>query len=667
MRFTREDIDNINFDVIEKVFKKKLPSLGFNIRQPQLEMANEILEMVKNRKKCLVVEAGVGTGKSFGYLIPLLVLQNRDRYGFSIIVSTGTISLQEQLIKDLSYLKQSLNLSTNVVLAKGNTHFLCLDRLSKQFSKVDKPSWIEELKDYSEYGDRAELENLIPQIDNIWGNINVQNCKFRGCNFYDQCGHIRLREVRKKSNSVIVTNHDQLIANAKAQERGKSLFPSDTEMIVVDEAHNLEEKARNSLSLSWNLNSINSLLRAADKYLQRSDDYKGVSNSKKKTQKSLNQLFHILQSYCNSEARKNEKYGNDTQKYEFPFLEKALLEELKKELKSYSVYLQLLEDSNDELDNVIDLLEELISFFETLYIDVNKIFWLEMKGTDGKNISLNSVPKEMDEIIHSYFFSKSKAPMILTSGTISQQGGDAYQRYEYLLKTLGIDLLRESELALSAPKISPFNYDENAILYISSNLPSPKEIDKFRKHAILEIINLLKLTDGRSLILFTSKSDMQFVHSQLILENLPWTLLVQKEGSSQEEVKKKFSQEEKSVLLSTGIFWEGMDIAGPSLSNLIIFKLPFSVPDPILKYKASLSDSELMEVYVPEMIIKLRQGLGRLIRKETDKGIVTILDSRISSVQNKIYRNTILEVIPFKNVTESFQEVEKFVKDVLKL
>ena len=168
------------------------------------------------------------------------------------------------------------------------------------------------------------------------------------------------------------------------------------------------------------------------------------------------------------------------------------------------------------------------------------------------------------------------------------------------------------------------------------------------------------------MILFTSKSDMQFVYSQLQEENLPWTLLVQREGSSQEEVKKKFSEEENSILLSTGIFWEGIDIAGPSLSNLIIFKMPFSVPDPILKYKASLSKNGFLEVYLPEMVIKLRQGLGRLIRKETDKGIVTILDSRISSVQNTTYRKTVLEAIPFKNVTEDFQEVEKFVNDVLK-
>nr|WP_272509028.1 helicase C-terminal domain-containing protein [Psychrobacillus psychrodurans] len=181
-----------------------------------------------------------------------------------------------------------------------------------------------------------------------------------------------------------------------------------------------------------------------------------------------------------------------------------------------------------------------------------------------------------------------------------------------------------------------------------------------------EIIKLLTLTEGRSMILFTSKSDMQFVYTQLKEKNLSWSLFVQQEGSSQEAVKKKFLEDEHSILLSTGIFWEGIDIPGSSLSNLIIFKLPFPVPDPILEYKASRSLNGFSEVYLPEMLIKLRQGLGRLIRKENDRGIATILDSRISSVQNKNYRDNVIDSLPFRNITEDFEVVKEFVRDVLK-
>ncbi|WP_312124670.1 ATP-dependent DNA helicase [Lysinibacillus boronitolerans] len=662
MYYTKEDIDNISFEVIEKIFKKKLTSLGLSIREPQLEMANEILEMVRGKKNCLVVEAGVGTGKSFGYLVPLLTLQNHDRFGFSIIISTGTISLQEQLIKDIKFLLEKLQLQKNVVLAKGKTHFLCLDRAAKNYSNKEISDWI----DYSKYGDRAELETVVPDIDNIWGNINIQNCKFRNCEYFEQCGYISLRENMKKSKSIIVTNHDQLIANAKniANHR-HPIFTTDTEIIVVDEAHNLEEKSRNALTETWSKNKINEVLKIVDNFLRRSGDYEGTKKRKIKIENLTEKLFRMLESHCEREIRKNEKMGYETQRLSLPHLNETLLKELVKELKSYNISLQLSESSINDYENVIDSIEDLINFINSISSDDNKIFWIEI--TNSKRILINSVQKEMNKIIYKYFFSGEKVPVILTSATISQSGESVFDQYDYLISSLGIDSLKYNQLALSKPKLSPFNYKENALLYIPPNLPHPKDTDNFRKKALSEIISLVRLTEGRTMILFTSKNDMLYVYSEFKGLNLPWKVFIQNTGSSQESIKQEFIEDENSILLSTGTFWEGIDIPGPSLSNLIIFKLPFPVPDPILEYKKSVSEDGFLEVYLPEMLIKLRQGLGRLIRKETDKGIAAILDSRISEDQNKSYRTTVLSSLPFSQVTENFQEVSDFVKDCLKL
>ncbi|MDF9596630.1 ATP-dependent DNA helicase [Bacillus cereus] len=657
MHYTKEAIDSIGFSIIEKTFKNKLPSLGFNVREPQLEMVKEILEAVKNENKCLVVEAGVGTGKTFGYLIPLLTLQKYDRSRFSIIVSTGTISLQEQLIRDIKFLIDTLKLKANLVLAKGKTHFICLARMERYFAGEDIPHWT----NYSMYGDRADLENIIPDMDKTWENINVQDCKFKDCDYYEQCGFIKLRETMKQNNSIIITNHDQLIANAKNIQNDRlPLFPNDTDFIVIDEAHNLEEKARNALTESWSERKIYAVIKSADNYLYKFNNYAITKKRKLNIEKLVNKLFQKIENSIENEIIKNQIY--ETQKFPLPTMNKFLIQELINELNLHNISLQLIDLKNDELDTIIKTIEKLILFINSLISDYNKIFWCELSNSKRNKLTINSVPKKLNKIIYDYFFTDNKPSIILTSATISQPGIDVYEQYDYLLTTLGVDLLKYNQLALSKPKHSPFNYEENTILYIPANLPDPRNIEIFREKAINEIIKLLTLTEGKSMILFTSKSDMNFVFSQLNALNLPWNILIQNEGSSQDKIKQEFINDENSILLSTGSFWEGIDIPGTSLSNLIIFKLPFPVPDPILEYKNSISSNGFLDVYLPEMLIRLRQGLGRLIRKESDKGIATILDSRISKSKNRFYRTSILNSLMFTNVTEDFHKVSNFVR-----
>ena len=248
---------------------------------------------------------------------------------------------------------------------------------------------------------------------------------------------------------------------------------------------------------------------------------------------------------------------------------------------------------------------------------------------------------------------------VLTSATISDKSeGSPIDKCRYFLHNIAFPVVG----LVSEPKRSPFNYDENTMLYCSSKLPYPNQENRqlYREQSIAEIVKLLNITHGRTLILFTAKEDMEYVYKKLSNKHLPYKILMQGKGSSQAHQLDKFKSDVDSVILGTGTYWEGINVEGESLSQVIIFKLPFPVPDPIIDYKMSLADDNVRDVAVPEMIIKLKQGAGRLIRSSSDKGIVSILDPRASSRESKSYRETILNALSEKNCTEDIDELTAF-------
>lgn len=247
--------------------------------------------------------------------------------------------------------------------------------------------------------------------------------------------------------------------------------------------------------------------------------------------------------------------------------------------------------------------------------------------------------------------------VILTSATISDKHrGTPYERCGYYLDSIGFP----ASGRVSEPKRSPFDYDKNTIMYCSTVLPYPSKKEEYRKASIAEIVKLLEITNSKTLILFTSKTDMEYVHKRLSNMHLPYKILIQHSSSSQEHVLEKFRKDINSVILGVGTFWEGISIEGESLSQVIIYKLPFPVPDPIIDYKMSVTDDPINDVAVPEMIIKLKQGTGRLIRSASDKGIVSILDPRVSSKIRARYRNIALNSLPVKNRTEDIGKIWYF-------
>ncbi|MBQ9461647.1 MAG: ATP-dependent DNA helicase, partial [Clostridia bacterium] len=285
------------------------------------------------------------------------------------------------------------------------------------------------------------------------------------------------------------------------------------------------------------------------------------------------------------------------------------------------------------------------------------IIWLESDVELTFCICRKDIRKDISRLLF-----KRDVCTVLTSATISSSSvGKTAERCRYFLEAIGFPT---DKGVVAEPKSSPFDYDKNTILYVSPNMPYPghskEERSRYADVAIAEITKLLAVTDGKALILFTAKSDMTYVYGRLTNEKLPYKLFIQNDSSSQKRRLEKFRADTNSVILGSGTFWEGINIEGESLSQVIIYKLPFPVPDPINEYKMSLVKDPIMEVAVPEMIIKLKQGAGRLIRSATDKGIVSILDPRVNCKSKAAYKGMTLNALPEKRITEDVTELQEF-------
>lgn len=294
---------------------------------------------------------------------------------------------------------------------------------------------------------------------------------------------------------------------------------------------------------------------------------------------------------------------------------------------------------------------------ELCNIRKENIIWLENDTELTFCICKKDIRKDISKLLF-----KNGTCTVLTSGTISSNSvGTPAERCRYFLET--IDFPTDKGI-VSEPKKSPFDYDKNTMLYISPEMPFPGhsklERKQYAETAITEIVRLLAVTNGKTLILFTSKFDMSYVYGRLTNMGLPYNLMIQSDSSSQRHRLEEFRRDINSVIFGSGTFWEGINIEGESLSQVIIYKLPFPIPDPINEYKMSLSKDPIMEVAVPEMIIKLKQGAGRLIRSVTDKGIVSILDPRVNSESKALYREMTLSALPEKHRIESIDDLIEF-------
>lgn len=647
------------YEELEKLvwnfFMDEIPRLGFEQREGQEDMALDICYSIKE-KKHTIVEAGVGIGKSYAYIVPLMyynMLFNKP-----VLIATSTIALQEQLIKDVKKICSYIKHRPEIILAKGMTHFACRKRADEYYKDKDCVNEDEEtLYKYIENGTVDRRFINLDINDDIWENVSIKATDHSKCEYFKTCRFMRLRNDMLETKGVILCNQDLLTVHFQKLKKGqKGLLSDNIDLIVIDEAHNLEDKVRSSLVESYTKNSIKNLLKESRNSIKKNSIKNNLSLTIKKAYDLLDKWFVELNNQIQNQI--NEEKNFKTNEIERFFINtkkhKELIISIDKNIKAVHEKVQFYSDSNLSED-IVEELENLISFLENLIDDKsNNLFWMEK----NKGIEIFSCPKDIDKEISRLYFDKTKTT-ILTSATIADKNkGNEEEKYEYFIKNTGFDA---KEGFLAPQKYSPFNYNENSMIYYLENMPHPTyERSDFIKKGAQEIIKLLEITKGKSLILFTSKNDLKEVYNILSKQDLKYKLLVQRMSSSQDEILEEFKKDEDSVLLATGTFWEGIDIPGKALSNLIVFKLPFPVPDPIIEYKRNTCDDFLMEVSVPYMIVKLRQGVGRLIRKHDDKGIVAILDSRIGDSSNSKYKDIVFDSLPIKNRSNDIEFVKKF-------
>ena len=600
---------------------------GLQRRDGQIEMSGEITQAIMDNKS-LAVEAEVGIGKSIAYLVPLVLQFFRERK--QMVIATSTITLQDQLERDIIKVLEVLGVRADVEIAKGMKNYICLKRFQ---------NFVREHSDYIRTYDRAkyglQTRTDVYVSEDVWNKICITSCgeKCSDCQFRKICEYSLMRERIRNNDEIVICNQNMLVTHLINEESGKGIFKPDFSTVVIDEAHNLESKFRNAFTTSYSQNEIsNEILKATT---NRKDV---LSSLIVELIQMVDSLFKYLKFDINQQQ--SEAEGDMNTYYYRPIREIRKLV-----LRIRSGLLEIEMRTNRRI--------KCLQMFRNLG-NKNFLVWLSTEKGVRINVCKKNIRKEIGRLLFT-----STRRTILTSGTItSQNSGTLKERYQYFMDCLGCP----DNVCVSEPKKSPFDFDKHTMLYVSNKLPCPNKHNrnKYRNEAISEIVKLLEVTHGKTLILFTAKDDRDYVFKKLSNMGLPYKIMVQSSDSSQEHRLERFQNNVNSVILGTGAYWEGINIKGESLSQVIIFKLPFPVPDPITEYKMANKECPLLEVAVPEMIIKLKQGAGRLIRSSEDKGIVSILDPRVSSRLKTAYREDTLASLPEKKSTEDISELKEF-------
>ena len=634
------------------------PEHGFEMREGQQDMSFEIVDALIHDQH-FAVEAGVGIGKSFGYLVPVLLYNKKMKK--PVIVATSTIALQEQLWDDVHDVMPLLNTDPEVILAKGQTHYLCHKRANEYLS-MDGAVIPKELADGIEEGfqERKQFPPFLPQ--NIWDKVNIQRFSMRNCGPCEKkCLYYAIRSQLRYTDGIVLCNQDFLTAHLRQIRRGQDgLINRDADLIVVDEAHNLDDKVRSATTERINQGKILGLIKSATNEVKPSDR-QNVYAEANEAQRAIRTFFDCLKAQVQQQINNVQQDMRYADRFFFDDsaesidLLRSMVDATKNAALSIQIYASFeyhgrstaASDDLDELtENLTEMIEELDDY----------LLWIERKGSQAE---LVYCPKNTREITKRLYFS-GKARTILTSATLTNTTeGSLEDQYAYFISNTGFPT--DEHGCLSEPKPSPYPYDEHSMIYYCDDLPHPtKEHEAFIEQGVQRLLEVLDISGGKALVLFTAKSDMEDIYSILSQKELPYKVLMQQSGSSQDQVLKEFRENTNSVLLGTGAYWEGISIEGKSLSNVVIFRLPFPVPDPIINYKASIADDALMDVNVPEMVIKLKQGIGRLIRNFTDTGIVCIIDRRLRDEPAERYHDIAWLSLPIKNRTKSLDELRRF-------
>lgn len=637
-------------------------------RPTQIELLKKITNTF-NEGKIGVFEAGTGVGKSYAYLIPSMLwsLENKER----VIVSTGTINLQQQLVeKDIPTSQKIIGKTVKSVLLKGRQNYVCLRRLCEVSNDrdlfSDETEMFDKIADWAKTsgtGSKSDLTFVPP--DSIWTRINSESdaCMGSRCQYREQCFVMKVRKEAADAN-IIVVNHHLLFADIESRMNGVGY--DDTAVlppyhrIVFDEAHEIEDSATSFFSET--LTRFKVMKQVNLLYRQRHGSMTGlltqisaVSHADDVTDKAAASIEAIKDSLLSldevGQKVMEENYSNNRLYEKTAESFTPILKEMDKLRSSLSVFTGLVreslegisEDDKDlpsvweakiilrRLDDTIILCKNFMEWNEK----EDTVFWIQSQKMMPKNasdnivnfIQFNQTPLNVAPLMNMGVF-EPMSSVVCTSATLRTG-----TNFKFWAKRTGVNFVDKARLD-GAVFDSPFPYKTNMIFAVTSDAPNPTT-QEFQPWIEDAIPRLLVAANGRTLVLFTSYDSLKNAYrsANAYLKNSPITIL--KQGDDDRfRLLEHFKDDKTSVLFATVSFWEGVDVPGESLSQVIIVKLPFAVPnDPVFAARSEAIEkkggSSFFELSVPHAVIKFRQGFGRLIRRNDDKGVVVVLDKRI--------------------------------------
>lgn len=689
-RIFLEEIDIENYFAKDGILAKEIK--GFEYREEQEEMAQYIQDAINEDRK-IIVEAGTGTGKTLAYLIPSIkwAVTNKKK----VIIATNTINLQEQLLlKDIPLAKSIIKDEFSYVLVKGRNNYVC-KRLFNELvlgKSIDIETFSMEAREQIEYilkwgnktktGDKAELPFEV--YPDVWELVQstTELCLGKKCPYRKECFYMKTR-MEKMEADILISNHHVFFADLNV--RAETDFDSEYlilpryDMVIFDEAHNVESVARSYFSVEVSkisftrlLNRIyqkknkrkkekSALIRVEDtideKDLEDGQQYIYLLNTLKEEISILQNIGdeyfdEIRKIYeTNTEAPIKKSLNN------FEMTKSRFLENLREKKDIFQSkladFLNLMMSFNNVIDGEKDKNPEVINFnnhlkmfkayidsfkFINSFEDDNYIYWLDI-NSKRTNVILTATPLNIAQKLSTVLFDNLDR-LVFASATIVVNGN-----FDYFKKSLGLD----EEDCIEAIIKSPFDYDEQMSVYIPSDIQDSENINAFVSDASKFILNILLKTDGKAFILFTSYTMLNQIYYSISKKLKDKGFEVFLHGDKpRSQIIKEFKEAENPILFGTTSFWEGVDVQGENLSNVIITKLPFLVPtDPVVSAISKKIEEDggnsFMDFQLPEAIIKFKQGVGRLIRKKTDSGNIFILDNRILK---KRYGSLFINALP---------------------